>query len=424
MKLFLSKQSAHFTSKQLADCMTVLSIMVLYIGPFWWFGSNTGWRSVMQALTLLALIINASLLWTNRKALRGRGFPFALAAALLFLLYMLLNALFLAEQTKAARRVIYFSLFFINVSLLGTSETTMRRAAMALSFLGAAFSMLTLTHLYMIDGLPSGYRAGGIVGSGIEGVADFGNTIIAGMHYSFYFIVLFYLFLTEEKCTLVSLWLLLMAPIVLIIALTFARTAWLTCLVAGLAGIFLTRDRKKAGRYLILLATGLYAFFHLFQHLDYEFKERGVSTRDIIWKQVVGKMDGHWLFGHGLLTKPGPIDTGLEVIKNAHNLYLEVMYQTGVTGLVLFVAVIAAALASLARSPQTMYAKALLPLLLGVLASMFFDLNSFLNSPNLVWQLLWLPLALALSHQFNMPRALGLSRDRYQTTHEPPPSSS
>ena len=109
------------------------------------------------------------------------------------------------------------------------------------------------------------------------------------------------------------------------------------------------------------------------------------------------------MWGHGAGAKLAPIAINEKntLVHNTHNIYLEVLYQFGLVGLLLVVAVLLMALKELFFSSFSKSSVGCqsygLALLAAAAVIMFVELNSFVSAPNLVWVWLWLPLGIALS---------------------------
>ncbi len=142
---------------------------------------------------------------------------------------------------------------------------------------------------------------------------------------------------------------------------------------------------------LVLVALVLMKFPGMF---DIE-ASRNLTYRDLIWRMVLDAMPGYWLQGHGAGVSMEVMHIPNQTVVNTHSLYLEVLFQYGLTGLLLFLGMLALAIRRLwlSSSPLALLA---LALLLASVAVMFFELHSFIHSPNLIWLWIWLPLAIAL----------------------------
>lgn len=385
-------------SKTVADNVTWLSIAILYIGPFWWFGSNTGWRGISFAFTGVALLIHAYLLASKKLRIEWRSARLLLASFILFVLYLALNSVFISEVDKSLSRVLYFTLFMFNVAMLTFDEKKFRLVAAIIVIISASYAVFVLCSLYMTDGLPKAYRVKGITTSAYSGVAEFGNTIVMAMHFSFAFVLAFYLSLVAKKNTVSLVWLVVLLPIAVVVALTFARSSWVLVTAACIILMASLYRKDKLPIYILLFAVALLLMGLISQHLTYEVTQRGVTHRDTIWLEVLSRMKGNWLFGYGLLEKFEAIKIkGNTFVHNSHNVYLEVLYQTGIIGLLLFVSILLFVLHKLFKSKERHEAKLFLAAIASTSCVIFVELNSFMDTPNLIWQLLWLPIGLSLS---------------------------
>ena len=127
--------------------------------------------------------------------------------------------------------------------------------------------------------------------------------------------------------------------------------------------------------------------------------ERGTTNRDLIWTMVIDSMPGYWFAGHGAGVEMSQMSIPGQTVVNTHSLYLEVLFQYGVVGLLLFLVALLMATRAMwtERSDLSVLGVSLLAGSIGV---MFFELHSFIHSPNLIWLWIWFPMAIALGSQF------------------------
>lgn len=388
-----------------ASILVVMAIFIIYFSPFWWPLSNTNAVALVRAFVFISafIFIIKNVLFEIKN-----GFNFNLSVFLILLLfsYLVINTYFLSEDTKPIRRILFLIMFFISIYFLNIRPVFSRWFFILLAFSGFCFAAYSLVSMYRLDLLNTVYmeaRNAGISKSAHEKVANFGNTIAAAMHFSIAFILLVYLFLTETKRLLLLVWLVFLTVVSTYILLTYSRAAWVACAVSFMSIYIFTFDKKKIRFYLILaILLSLLVYFSL-NFLHYEFHERGLTHRDEIWEVVLSRMPGHWIFGYGLSTGFEPIPThgGNVFVGNSHNVYLEILYQVGLVGLALFLLVVIRSLYVLYKAIRNpLYGDVVVLFfsgLLAVLVVMFIELNSWISTPNLLWQWLWLPLAFSLN---------------------------
>jgi len=124
---------------------------------------------------------------------------------------------------------------------------------------------------------------------------------------------------------------------------TAAIGAWMG-LCVGLAGmVFASRAMRRLGAVsLIILMVGGVTWFQYVGRLDRQFlpTDIGPSDRWVMWQAAVGMIKDRPVLGHGLNTFMANYLTywvgGERQPRYAHNCYLQVAAETGITGLVTF----------------------------------------------------------------------------------------
>lgn len=183
------------------------------------------------------------------------------------------------------------------------------------------------------------------------------------------------------------------------VALTGARTAWLA-LALGAAVLLGARGMPMRWR---LWATALAAVLvgvclALLWHEGARewLLPRGGSFRPTIWAASFAHTveTAPW-FGNGLLADDNVAAAGL-VFLHPHSVYLSLFHQGGAVALALFVALIGATAAALARRRTHADARLALALLAAGSCVALFDGHQLLHKVGVVWWLFWLPVATAI----------------------------
>lgn len=389
-------------------------IFLVYLSPFWSFEDSSRSVSLIRITLFLTSFLMVLELFGKLNLVSNLHIkiaPLNLSLFLLFL-YLFFNAFLMSESLQPARRLVLYLLLFSPFLLLSLNVDVVKRIIILIAIVISIFAAYSIVNQYFKGGLPSGYRKGELVSSGTDGVASFGNTIVAAMHYAVGYVILTYLFFTESKRFLLWFWSLLLSFVIVYIVLTFARSAWVACLVSGCVIYILTFSKRKARFYIIPILAFLAASYFLMNFASYEVGERGLTYRDEVWKNVVEQINGHWLLGYGLSTplKPITIADGLMIVNNSHNVYLEIIYQVGLIGLFLYLVTLISAIYILFKSYLFKVYGSLSILLLAALISisvvMLIEMNSWIHTPNLLWMWLWVPLALTLSFENKLTKLL------------------
>ena len=283
------------------------------------------------------------------------------------------------------------------VVLKGTRADWLRQLLMVVVVVATAAAFVTLIYQLRARGLDFKYRAFRLSNSGVTGFAQFGNPIISGLYMAFAGLTALWCVLRTNKLWAKGLWFFCLLVIGLYVFLTFSRTAWVAM---GLGGAVLFVFQAKRDFFLLAISV---IFALLVSLIFWRFPEifsvelaRGATGRHLIWNMVLSSMSGYWWLGHGAGSSMQPMSIPGQQVVNTHSLYLEVLFQYGIVGLALFVSSLLLALRQLWLERSEMAVLGLC-LLVGCIGVMFFDLYSFIHSPNLVWLWVWFPLGLALA---------------------------
>jgi O-antigen ligase len=193
-----------------------------------------------------------------------------------------------------------------------------------------------------------------------------------------------------------------MLLIALAVGLSGSRNAW----VSVLAGLFTfvcahtIVDRRRFLRVVctagVLLAAAL-SIMLMNDDARAFLMPRGSSFRPEIWSHFLLEVWNNGpVFGRGILTLDD-VQAGGVVFPHAHNMYLSVLFQSGVLGLVLFVALVAMVLKTLYEHYAVDDAKLALGILAIALPSYLLDGHEIVDKVGETWFLFWLPVAISLA---------------------------
>lgn len=175
-------------------------------------------------------------------------------------------------------------------------------------------------------------------------------------------------------------------------------------LAAGAGALFLCAAGAWRWRALAAFAAIAAAWWALpagvQQHAAQVIVERGSSHRFEIWTYAARIAGERPLFGHGLadnlhLDVAG--GTGVEHITFAHDLYLSLLFYSGVAGFGLFAALALWLTARLLRNRSNPEWPWLGALWLAALTAGLTDLGQVTKGPGPLWFILWLPIGLLLT---------------------------
>jgi len=137
---------------------------------------------------------------------------------------------------------------------------------------------------------------------------------------------------------------------------------------------------------------------------------RGLGLRPAIWTELLREISQHPLFGHGLTAKPILEINGHNTMETAHNTYLHTLWQGGVVGLGLFLAILGLAVSKSWQLGRATGNHLIFALLLFTIGVMFTGVDRLIDRPRDQWHLFWLPLALLM-----VPLVQGKLRSKTET---------
>lgn len=274
-------------------------------------------------------------------------------------------------------------------------------SAMAVA-MAAIFAWLTLYYQFGVLGKPLDYQAlrfsGRLSELGWKGFADLDHPIIAGLYYGVFMVLatrlLVGLHVRFWQAGLLALGMLGLSAYIL---LTFSRGAWF----ATAAGCFVmllllpnVKSRSLLGAGALLLPVVLFAFWPEVQHE----RQVGLSNRSLIWNEWGERFPSFWLLGAGAgadfaFTFPPPADWS---VKHAHSLYLQLWYEYGIVGFLLFVALLASLLWKGWKCRAEPLARLGLALLTFAMVAMVSDVYAVFHRPSPYWLVFWFPVGILL----------------------------
>lgn len=183
----------------------------------------------------------------------------------------------------------------------------------------------------------------------------------------------------------------LIAALCLTVALLTGSRAPLLAL--AVAGAWTAAAEKRWLYFAAVIAISSAILFLFWDRLS----ERGVSLRPEIWRYVWQQCLARPWFGTGLNQYPLAVPTSSGIRYNTHNIFLAVLYQGGIFGLVPFVAMVVMTFYQSWTIRRITYLGALAALLqLYAIIALQFDGVALMTRPADMWILLWLPIALHL----------------------------
>lgn len=371
--------------------------------------NNDGSRYATQVYLLLLLPSLGLLVWMRGAVNLWRQLP---AILLLLLMGWALLVAGLHEGSERSfgywsKVMLFLLLYVFALACLARSERRLVWIVLAALVVAVLLVWLTLYYQYGVLDRPLQYpqvRRYRLHELGWHGYADLDHPIIAGLYYGVFAILLTWLFVRFKVNAWQSAVLALgMAALLVYVLLTFSRGAWFSLLAGGFVLLLLfpnLKARSLLGIGVALLALVLYLFWPEVQ------SERriGVTGRHLIWQAWFEQLHDFWLIGVGAgvkfeFTFPAGTPQAGQSFTSAHSLYLQLWYQYGIVGILLFVAL----LISLLWKGWTCRAQPLarlgLALLVFAMVAMVSEVHSIFLRPSPFWVVFWLPVGILLGLQ-------------------------
>ena len=130
---------------------------------------------------------------------------------------------------------------------------------------------------------------------------------------------------------------------------------------------------------------------------------RGDSFRPAIWGAIYSDVisSGPW-FGLGILTDNNVEFGGIEFL-HPHSMYLSVLFQGGLVGMIMFLIVLAGMLRILFANYESADAKLALGILGVALPAYLLDGHELIDKVGSTWFLFWLPVAISVGLSWSRP---------------------
>lgn len=363
--------------------------------------NQDGSRYATQSYLLLFLPTLVFLLSGCSSSGLWRQMPLFLLAALL--LWVLLIAVAHPASDKTG---LIWSKIILLISLYVLAVANLVRSGKCLSWvLGAAlmvailFAWWTLVYQYGVLERPYSYpeaRAFRLHELGWRGLADLDHPIVAGLYYGVFAVVLCWFFVSYP----VRVWQggflgLGMLGLLLYVLFTFSRGAWFS-MASAIFVLLLLVPNLKARSLLVLgiVSTGLLTLV-FWPEIQAE-RGVGLSNREQIWQNWLAKLPEFWLFGSGagadLYYK---FANGYEAF-HAHSLYLQLWYEYGLIGFLLFIGLLLSLLWKGWQCREQPLARLGIALLVFAMVAMVSDIYAIFHRPSPYWVVFWLPLGILL----------------------------
>ncbi|WP_409283602.1 O-antigen ligase family protein [Pseudomonas protegens] len=266
--------------------------------------------------------------------------------------------------------------------------------------LACCFAWLTLMVQFVVLDKPLAYEVlrstGRLQELGWHGFADFSHPIPAGLYYGIFAVLLLSVLVERELKAWAWLPVLVgLAGLLVYVLLTFSRGAWFSTLAGGLTLLLLSPQRRA--RVLLLIGTLmiLLVMMVFWSRVEHEWF-LGTSQRVPIWLNWLDRLPEFWALGKGAGVNLVYRYPWGDVVYYAHSFYLQLWFEYGIVGFVLFVLLLGSALLKAWRLRADLAARVALATLVFALVAMVSEISSVFSRPSLSWIVLWLPIGLIM----------------------------
>lgn len=298
--------------------------------------------------------------------------------------------------------VVLLIVYLAVVSSLVRHERLVRSVLVAALAVAGLFAWLTLYYQFVVIDRQLSYEAFRWVRLWELGWNGFGNLkhpITAGLYYSVFAIIATWLFLMPGvgggRTLLLGV---LLVGFISYILLTFSRGSWFSLGVGGLFLLLLTNSFKS--RALLGLGIGLLFLMSYWFWPELQNEQRvGVNGRELIWGNWISQFSDFWLIGRGAGAEIVFLAPNGTSFTHAHSLYLQLWYEYGVIGIVLFIFLLVSLLWKAWQCREQPLARLGAALLVFAMVAMVSDIYAIFHRPSPYWVVFWLPVGILLGVQ-------------------------
>ncbi|WAJ38170.1 O-antigen ligase family protein [Pseudomonas sp. GOM7] len=356
--------------------------LVLFLTGMFWVGDRSLYHKLYYAsLAFPTLVVLATC--TARFTFLRREPLFLLV--LIFSAYVILSLAWAVGKIDFSKikHPLYIVMLILAVAAL--AEHDMRRLIQVVGLAGVAAALsavITMILYFKVSGPPSR----------LEGFGALYNPLLTSHVYGFFAALWLAAFMSSSRVWAGKL--IMLMTLVLLLFFTGSRTPFMALGVCFVWLVVMVADRRIV--WLLMLAaisTGLGLWF-----FGAELLARGLSYRPLIWAETWRQIMPALWFGHGYDTSIDIFVPGLNrLLADPHNLTLGVIYQTGLFGGLMWLAIYLYGFLQswkMRRSGLVLISSTLL--MYGFVAGMT-EGSSFMSRPKEHWFLIWIPIAIHLA---------------------------
>ena len=330
--------------------------------------------------------------------------------------------------------LLYIVLFLTTLSaLIRSPKNNLVRVMEVAGLIAVIGAALSIHHYYITNDTSLNYRSFRIFNMGYGPFANFSGPIQAALYYGPFTLFFFIRFL-DSKGVLTKQILFLLAVVILqtYILLTGSRGPTFSLFIGYIVLWSFRRDRLTTAFCIVVfgLAFGMglktnaikYEFLDTssahavrqyskveplsagssfrelptFQELEENLNER-FNERGTIWFGAIEEiLDAPW-FGHGIEAEfKQPYHNNRQTASHPHSLYLQILYDTGLIGLTLFLSILSLTLKDGWKYRHIPLVQIALSILVFGLISYLIDVHKIFHRPHAYWFLFWLPVGIVI----------------------------
>lgn len=266
--------------------------------------------------------------------------------------------------------------------------------------LACCFAWLTLIVQFVVLDKPLAYEVlrstGRLRELGWYGFADFSHPIPAGLYHGVFAVLLLGVLVERELKAWGWLPVLVgLAGLLVYVLLTFSRGAWFSTLAGSLV-LLIVSPQRRARILLLIGALAIVLMMVVFwSRVEHEWF-LGTSQRVPIWLNWLDRLPEFWILGKGAGVDLIYRYPWGDVVNRAHSQYLQLWFEYGIVGIVLFVLLLGTALHKAWRLRTDPSARVALATLVFALVAMVSDISTVFSRPSPYWVVLWLPVGLII----------------------------
>lgn len=308
----------------------------------------------------------------------------------LFVLFMLFSAYVMMSIGWAAeadystlKHPLYICMLILAIAALG--EQNMPRLVQVVAVAGLVAGLAALVTVAV-------HLSGDEHSARLRGFGALYNPLLTSHVYGFFAVLWLAALMASFRLWLAKI--AIFGVLLLLLFLTGSRTPFVALVASVVWLVILVADRRVIWLGLIVGSAGALGLW-LF---DSQLLARGLSYRPLIWAETWRQIMPALWFGHGYDTGIDILVSGLNrVLADPHNLTLGVIYQTGLVGGLMWIAIYFYSFLQAWRmrdSGLVLISSTLV--LYGFMAGMT-EGGSFMSRPKEHWFLIWIPIALHLA---------------------------